>query len=139
MSLRGHSWPGGVLPPVYYIGNFLKEITPTGFFCNQSREKILYKCVLCRRIYSMGFQETIGQKIAVLAAFHRGRVLPRQFFWQGQQYIIEDISSTWQESAPGSDVRQYFFSIRVPGGHYYELKLDSRQMEWTLEAVYSPD
>ena len=77
--------------------------------------------------------EKIGEEIAVLTKFQKGRVIPTRFLWKGQAYRIVEITARW--SVREGQYKNYYFSTLAHTGSFHEISFRTRDMVWILESM----
>ena len=77
--------------------------------------------------------EQINQKIDILVAFVKGKVLPLSFRWNNKKYSVNKINLVHSEYV-GRD-KKYYFSIDS-NGDYFKLIFNTKDNSWFLQEAY---
>lgn len=77
-----------------------------------------------------GMLKDIGEPIAVLARFGKGRIEPLRFKWNTSVYDVDRVSGKWEEHE--GQYKRYYFGVVTKAEDYYELIYSTRTMSWTL-------
>lgn len=79
--------------------------------------------------------EKINEPIEVLVKFEKGKLIPFQFSWRGQNYPLKKIE--FVHFSEKGNARLYFFSA-VGAQANYQLVFDSQRFTWRLGKVEAP-
>lgn len=79
-------------------------------------------------------QEIIKEKVSVITVYDRmkGTVLPKKVRWQGKDYVIEKLGY-YHRYREGRNMI-HIFSV-VSKEMFFRLRLDSENLQWTLEEI----
>lgn len=78
--------------------------------------------------------EDIFDPIEVTTHFRGGRMIPRQFFWNGRIYRIKNVNGQWKEKLGMG--QQIHFSVQAEDSNCFELIFDTHDFNWQLARVY---
>ena len=79
------------------------------------------------------YQE-VKEKVAVLAYFPGGNLVPKAFKWQGRKHLISKVNLTYQERE-GESIN-YFYAVETPSGGVFKLAYNDKKLFWLLEEYW---
>lgn len=74
----------------------------------------------------------LNEKIEVLAYFKGGKIYPKEFSWNKQQYKIKSITYNWQERK--GEVTINYFSVNTDPD-LYQISFNSKSNGWRLNKL----
>ncbi len=77
-------------------------------------------------------EESLNERIEVLARFKNGKIQPLAFFWNNKEYKIKNITYNWQERR-GQEVISYF-SVNT-GADLYQVSFNNSTFNWHLNKI----
>lgn len=77
--------------------------------------------------------ERLNEPVNVLVRFIDGKFEPTRFSWNGRMHKISDVTGRWATTE--GNYKIYHFSVVSDSQTYYELSLQTRNMDWTLRGV----
>lgn len=76
--------------------------------------------------------DQLDEKIEVLAYFKCGKIYPRSFIWNQQEYKIKQITYNWQERQ-GQVIISYF-SVNT-GLDLYQISFNNKSLGWRMNKI----
>lgn len=77
--------------------------------------------------------ERLNEPVNVVARFRDGKFEPTRFVWNGRMHKIAGVTGRWATSE--GQYRVYHFSVVSDTDAYYEIEMNTRNMEWLLRGV----
>ena len=77
--------------------------------------------------------DEVNERIKVGAVFDGAGVTPKWFFWGRHKHKIEKVEHTWRSRV--GETLLLFFAV-TDGANVYEIRLNQKTLEWSLEKVY---
>ena len=74
----------------------------------------------------------LNEKIDVLAYFKDGKIHPKAFIWNNQEYKIKRITYNWQEQQGEATIN--YFSVNT-GADLYQISFNSKSNGWRLNKL----
>jgi hypothetical protein len=75
---------------------------------------------------------SLNEKIEVLVNFKNGKIYPKAFIWNSQEYKIKRITYNWQERKGEATIN--YFSVNT-GADLYQISFNSKSNGWRLNKL----